>query len=108
MRPEDDLLPLVDRLGPRERETLLSFYRYLQWADDMRGLYHTLLWDGPVGDLKRAGLTHEQAIIGTGQLSECAMRPRRCPQSNSTRLGARQPGEAGGEGENNGLRDVDR
>jgi hypothetical protein len=60
--PEDDLQPLVDRLGARERETLLSFYRYFQWADDMRSLYHKLLWDGPVGELKRAGLTQEQAL----------------------------------------------
>ena len=53
--PEDDLQPLVDPLGQRERETLLSFYRYFEWADDMRRLYHKLLWDGPMGQLKRAG-----------------------------------------------------
>jgi hypothetical protein len=34
--PANDSRPLTDYLGHRDRQALVSLYRYFQWADDMR------------------------------------------------------------------------
>lgn len=58
-----DHAPLIDRLtSARDREALFSLYRYFEWADDMRRLYHERLWSSQLGELRRAGATEEEAL----------------------------------------------
>jgi hypothetical protein len=54
--------PLIERVGQRERVALASFHRYFVWADDMRLQYRNLLRNTPIGRLKQAGGTEEEAL----------------------------------------------
>jgi len=53
---------LIDRLGPRDREAIVSLYRYFLWADDMRKLFHQRLAKSPIGKMSAAGATEQEAL----------------------------------------------
>ena len=53
----------MDRLHRlQDRQKLASFWRYFLWADDMRKLFHQRLRNSPVGEMRAAGATVEQAL----------------------------------------------
>jgi hypothetical protein len=55
--------PLIDTLHRRQdRQKLVSFWRYFLWADDMRKLFHQRLFNSPIGEMRAAGATVEQAL----------------------------------------------
>ena len=56
------LKEVIDRIGMREREGLASLHRYFVWADHRRLQYRKLLWETPLGRLKRAGASEAQAL----------------------------------------------
>lgn len=58
----DPLGPLIDHLGHRQRVALGSFHRYFIWADDLRGQYHKLMRQTPIGQLKQAGVSEAEAL----------------------------------------------
>lgn len=45
-----------------DRAALASLYRYFLWADDMRKLFHQRLFASPIGEMRAAGATVQEAL----------------------------------------------
>ncbi len=59
---DTDPRPLIDYVSPRDRQALASLLRYFLWADDMRRLFHQRMFNSPIGEMRAAGATVEEAL----------------------------------------------